>query len=211
MGESEPSADLGIVCFGDSLTEGYQSSSPMSDVGFTPYGQWLQEHLGERGTVFIRGVCGETTQQMIERFPGDVLALHPGYVVILGGTNDLGWGLPPKTVLANLLWMYEEADSHGIQPVGVTIPSLGGIGVRMGLSPYGRAIQARISVNKALKDYCKKHQIPVVDLYTATCDPDSNELAAEFSDDGLHLTTSGYRTLASLLWNQVFKALVEQS
>ena len=81
----------------------------------------------------------------------------------------------------------------------------------MGSYSYGRAIQARISVNEALTDYCKKHQIPVVDLYTATCDPDSNELAAEFSDDGLHLTTSGYRTLASLLWNQVFKALVEES
>ena len=201
--------DMTIVCFGDSLTEGYQSSLELGRTGFTPYGQWLQEKIGEHGTVLIRGVCGEITQQMIERFPGDVLAHFPGYVVILGGTNDLGWGVPPKTVLANLLWMYSEAESHGIQAVGVTIPSLGGVGVRGASSLYGRAIQARMAVNEPLKNHCERQKIPLVDLFTATCDPVSQELAPEYSDDGLHLTTLGYHTLASLLWNQVFKGLVK--
>lgn len=202
--------EITIACFGDSLTEGYQSGSESGGTGFTPYGQWLQEWIGVRGTVWIRGVCGEITQQMKGRFSSDVLPLHPGYVVILGGTNDLGWGLPPKTIIENLVWMYEEAQTHGILPVGVTIPSLGGSGVRGMVSPYLQAVQARVAVNEALKNHCKMKHIPLVDLFTATCDPHSQELAPEFSDDGLHLTTLGYRTLASLLWKQIFKPCVEQ-
>ncbi|MDR4492862.1 MAG: GDSL-type esterase/lipase family protein [Nitrospirales bacterium] len=197
-----------IVCFGDSLTEGYQSSRD-GGPGFTPYGQWLREWLGKRGTIWIRGVCGETTQQMKERFPSDVLALHPGYAVILGGTNDLGWGLPAKMVIKNLVWMYAEAQSHGILPVSVTIPSLGGLGMPGSISSYRPALQSRVEVNEALKTYCQMKQIPIVDLFSVTCDPQSQELASEFSDDGLHLTELGYRTLAHLLWNQVFKSRLE--
>lgn len=198
--------EMSIVCFGDSLTEGYQSSSGINGQGFTPYGGFLRERLGMQGRVWIRGVCGETTQNMRQRFPSDVLAFGPGYVVILGGTNDLGWGLAPQTVFENLAWMYAEAQSHGILPVGITLPSLGGLEIgRLEGSPYIQAIQARQTVNQAITEYCELQQIPLVDLFTATCDPRSQELAPQYSEDGLHLTTLGYRTLADLLWFQIFE------
>jgi acyl-CoA thioesterase I len=199
-----------IVCFGDSLTEGYQSSQLFGVDGFTPYGRYLQEWLGNRGTVWVRGVCGELTGDMQIRFARDVIPLNPDYVVILGGTNDLGWGLPPSVIVEHLVRMYAEAVSLGIQPVGITVPSLGGMeDVSREESPHAQAIQEREAVNSALKRYCRTAAIPLVDLFTTTCDPRSKELAAPFSEDGLHLTTLGYYTLAELLWKQVFSPRIE--
>ncbi len=61
---SQPSVPL-IICFGDSLTAGYQSPTPDSPQGReTPYGTFLQRHLGSTARVAISGVCGELTAEM---------------------------------------------------------------------------------------------------------------------------------------------------
>ena len=79
-----------LVCFGDSLTAGYQvqaeTGMPLPDV---PYGGFLQEWLGARGRVSVKGMCGETTSDMMTRFSRDVIDVGPSHTVILGGTNDL--------------------------------------------------------------------------------------------------------------------------
>ena len=76
-------------------------------------------------------------------------------------------------------------------------------------SPYFSSIQARETVNQALTEYCDAQQVSLVDLFTATCDPQTRELDSQYSEDGLHLTTLGYRTLADLLWYQVFGPSLE--
>jgi lysophospholipase L1-like esterase len=43
-----------------------------------------------------------------------------------------------------------------------------------------------------------------VDLFTASSEPETFRLAQEYSNDGLHLTTEGYRLLADLLYDKVF-------
>ena len=84
---------LKIVCFGDSLTLGYQSPTLQSPVVENiPYGTYLQEWMGARGEIVVRGVCGETTQDMRLRHQRDVLDHQPQMAIILGGTNDLGLG-----------------------------------------------------------------------------------------------------------------------
>ena len=67
-----------------------------------PYGTFLQSWLGGRGRVTVSGVCGELTQEMVARFPSDVVGHQPEAVVILGGTNDLGSGLMPDVIMKNL-------------------------------------------------------------------------------------------------------------
>jgi lysophospholipase L1-like esterase len=49
-----------------------------------------------------------------------------------------------------------------------------------------------------------------VDLFTATAEPEKLRLAERYSNDGLHLTTEGYRLLAELLYRQVFKPVSEK-
>ena len=114
-----------IVCFGDSLTAGYQS--PDRGHPFpreTPYGSFLQERLASRARVTVRGVCGELTGEMALRFRRDVLDHRPDSVVILGGTNDLGWNAEPPEIMRNLVKMHEQALHAGIQSVAVTVPSV---------------------------------------------------------------------------------------
>ena len=213
---------LKIVCFGDSLTLGYLS--PTQDLPFPehiPYGTYLQEWLGANGDVVIHGVCGETTLDMRTRFRSQVLDLHPQVVIILGGTNDLGVNLPSVTIFENLQFFYEAAQAREILPVAVTIPSLrediwqddaivdahgmGGMTAAM-----QQAISLRVNLNQQIQEFSSQKKIPVIDWFTETCDSTTQALALEYSNDGLHLNTAGYRKLAELLWTQVLEDLVKK-
>lgn len=201
-----------IVCFGDSLTAGYQSPMPgLSWLQETPYGEFLQERLGPQARIVVSGVCGELTGEMAMRFRQDVLERTPLSVVILGGTNDLGWNAAPAEIMRNLLKMYELALAANIRPVAVTVPSIrgeedivGSVAESEGRRWFDEHIQRRQALNKLLSDYCEKKGVPCIDLFTATAEPETLRLAAAYSNDGLHLTTEGYQKLADLLYEQVF-------
>ena len=196
-----------LVCFGDSLTAGYQvqavTGMPLPDV---PYGGFLQEWLGVRGRVSVKGMCGETTSDMMTRFSCDVIDVMPSYTVILGGTNDLGWGVAPSTIMTNLERFYTSALAAGIQPVGVTVPSLRAEGHGGGPLPawLQEHLQYRLELNGLITERCKRLHMPCVDLFQGTSEPPSSLLAARFSSDGLHLNDAGYLMFARLVWNAVF-------
>jgi lysophospholipase L1-like esterase len=186
-----------------------------------PYGDYVQEWLGSRGQVVIHGVCGETTQDMRMRFQRDVIVPKPHVVIILGGTNDLGCGISPDAILDNLMFFYEHAQAQEILPVAVTIPSLRddcgqdhkdetsqpGQGVTAAVE---QAIGLRVMLNHSIKELGHSRQFPVVDWFTTTCESQAQALAHEFSNDGLHLNTAGYRKLAELVWNQVLEDLLNK-
>jgi lysophospholipase L1-like esterase len=197
-----------IICFGDSLTVGFQSPTPDCPTGReTPYGRFLQEWLGPSVEVRVSGICGELTSEMAMRFRRDVLEHRPDHVVVLGGTNDLGWNARPADIMRNLVKIYELARASQIMPVSVTVPSL-----RVDVTGGGRDAEAwleqhverRRELNRLILEYAASNQLPCVDLFAATADPDTSQLAAQFSNDGLHLTTAGYRLLARALYDQVF-------
>ena len=108
--------------------------------------------------------------------------------------------------MRNLLKMYELARASGIIPVPVTVPS-----VRVEVSGGGPEAEAwleqhlerRWVLNGLIRDYAVSKHLAWVDLFTATADPETRQLAAPYSNDGLHLTTAGYRLLARLLYDRV--------
>ena len=57
-------------------------------------------------------------------------------------------------------------------------------------------------------EYCLKARQPFVDLFMATAEPETFRLAETYSNDGLHLSTEGYRLLAEILHREVFKPLL---
>jgi acyl-CoA thioesterase-1 len=192
-----------IICFGDSLTAGFRSPTLEEPVpADTPYGTFLQHYLENQAVVRISGVCGERTVEMLERFPRDVVSTRPSYAVILGGTNDLGWNLAPHEIMTNLRRMYESAMNHAIQPVALTVPSIRG---------YDAYIPGRQDLNGMIQTYCTQKHVPCVDLFAATAEPLTGRLAEPYSNDGLHLTLSGYRLIAKLLFEQVFKEGLSRS
>ncbi len=144
------------------------------------------------------------------RFRRDVLDRRPAYVVVLGGTNDLGWNARPEEIMRNLVKMYEQAVAALIQPVPVTVPSLriaGELGNEEGGQWVADHISRRQVLNRSICDYARSKQLPYLDLFEATAEPDTLQLADVYSNDGLHLTTDGYRLIATLLYEQVFAPL----
>ncbi|MDF0643897.1 MAG: GDSL-type esterase/lipase family protein [Nitrospira sp.] len=197
-----------IICFGDSLTAGFQSPTPSHPTGRdTPYGDFLQEWLGASSLVRVSGHCGELTSEMAMRFRQDVLSHRPDYVVILGGTNDLGWNAQPSDIMENLLKMYELSRAERVIPVPVTVPSIriadeGGAPAAAWIEDH---LQRRRQLNELIRAYAESKKLAAVDLFAATAEPETGRLAAPYSNDGLHLTTAGYRRFAELLFDQIFE------
>jgi acyl-CoA thioesterase-1 len=180
-----------IITFGDSLTVGYQTPSEANPGGEpTPYGRWVQEMIRPSAEVIVSGVNGELTGEMALRLGRDVIAVQPDVVVILGGSNDLGWNAEPAAIMRNLVTMYERCRAAGITSVAVTVPSIRGADA---------LIPARLALNQFILDYGRARSQSVVDLFTATAEPDTRRLAQAYSNDGLHLTTEGYRVFAELV------------
>ena len=194
-----------IVCFGDSLTVGYQSpTSAARSYHVTPYGALLQKWFGESGSVIIRGVNGEVTSEMVARFSRDVVQETPHSVVILGGTNDIGRHLSSTSISHNLIHLYERARAFEIQPVAVTIPSLRMTDEAFSRDLLERQIEQRIVINQEIKAYCSQSGTPCLDLFSHTAEEGSLRLAETYSNDGIHLSSAGYELLAKLLWEKVW-------
>ena len=176
-----------FVAMGDSLTVGFIPTRLASQ----PYSDFLKEYadnflkgLGRKDAIPIkiinRGVNGDLTSNMLLRFRQDVVDLKPDYVIILGGANDIGWGFPVEEIFSNLQRMFETAIDNGIKPVGCTVPSILG---------WDKGIPPRLELNRLLTRFCNVREIPCVDLFAATCDPETKRLRSDYSSDGLHLNS----------------------
>ena len=158
----------------------------------------------------VSGICGELTGEMAMRFRRDVLQHRPSHLVLLGGTNDLGWNAQPADIMRNLVKMYELARASQITPVPVTVPS-----VRVDVAGggpdaaawIGQHLERRAGTEGLIAEYAVTKGLVWIDLFTATAEHGTRQLAAQYSNDGLHLTTAGYRLLARLLYDQVFAKL----
>lgn len=203
-----------VMCFGDSLTAGFQSPTRDNPTGReTPYGQFLQSYLGDVVEVRISGICGELTSEMVTRFRRDVLEHGPGYVPILGGTNDLGWNASPPEIMRNLIKMYEQTLAIGSLPIPVTVPSIrveDSSESREGQEWIAGHLTRRSQLNQLIHDYANSKGVASVDLFTVTAEPETGQLARIYSNDGIHLTTAGYQLFAQQV-AQILKPLLTRS
>jgi len=207
-GERKPTKRLLIVAFGDSLTVGYQSPTWDDELPQpAPYTAFLSKKVNAilhgsaaafRAEFLNRGVVGELTTEMADRFGRDALGPRPDAVIILGGSNDLGWGMEPSSVAKNLAVMYDTALNNGIRPVACTVPSVLG---------YDEGIQPRLQLNEHIKRYSTALGIACVDLFKATADS-GGRLREEYSNDGLHLSPLGYEAMAEAIFSEAVQEMI---
>lgn len=203
-----------VVALGDSLTVGFHSYDILGNVEMlTPYTDVLAERIGkelrrDRLSVDVvnKGVIGELTGQMLARFDIDVIRLSPRIVIILGGSNDLGWGLAPDEVFSNLRGMYDLSLGNRISPIACSVPSILG---------FDEGIPPRIALNALIREHCEKARLRFVDLFAATMDPSTKRLASRYSSDGLHLNAEGYAKLGNAIYDEglrpVLREILKQS
>jgi acyl-CoA thioesterase-1 len=175
------------VFFGDSITEYWNLGESFPGMGYID-----------------RGIAGQTTPQMRQRFEQDVLALKPAVVVILAGTNDIAGNTGPTTnesIEENLRSFAETAKASGITVVLASILPT----ARYGWKPKVEPVERILAVNSWIKDYAGKNGLVYLDYYSALVDA-KRGLKAELSGDGVHPNKAGYAVMAPLAADSLARA-----
>ena len=97
---------LKIVCFGDSITLGFDPDNSGAQVP-TPYPEQLQNYLrtlynNTNITVVNKGISGNQASDLITRFTADVVNENPDLVIQMVGINDSNNSITVETFNDNL-------------------------------------------------------------------------------------------------------------
>ena len=172
-----------IVFMGDSITEGWSSTSP--------------EFWEENPHYINRGVGGQTTSQMLLRFRKDVINLTPKKVVILAGTNDIAGNTgitSNQTIYDNIITMAELATVHNIDVVLSSILPVYDYPWKTGLQPATKITE----LNTLLKDYALKNDHTYIDYHSVMRDA-QNGMQSLLTYDGVHCNKAGYEVMEKVL------------
>jgi lysophospholipase L1-like esterase len=172
-----------VVFFGDSITDFWR----------------LNEYFPESDYV-NRGISGQTTGEMLQRFKADVLDAHPQAVLILAGTNDLARGIPVAAIENNYQSMATLAEAAKVKAIFASVTPVSDYHKDQNPA-YERTPgrpPARIrELNDWLQSYCSKQGHLYVDYFSALVDG-NGQLKTELGDDGLHPNGMGYRAMGPL-------------
>jgi lysophospholipase L1-like esterase len=175
-----PDAARRVVFLGDSITEGWNGADP----GFFADG------------VVNRGISGQTSEQLLVRFSGDVLALRPRAVHLMIGTNDLAGNTGRTSAAryqATIAAMVTLAKAQGIRVILAAIPPAAGFPWRPGVQPAEQIV----ALNRWLAGYAAANGLVFVDYHRAMADG-AGAMRAGFSTDGVHPSAAGYAAMAPL-------------
>lgn len=173
-----------IVCIGDSLTSGY---------GIQTNHRWSNILSNDLNIEIINsGISGDTTSGMLARFYEMAIKHKPDYIIITGGTNDLGLNLPNNIIIGNILAMTRYAKHHDIIPIiGIPTPFFNK-GDFTDESPFidVPGLSKRInSFQNTLKQFALDDEQNFID-FTLNMNPDL------FLIDGLHPNEKGHKLMS---------------
>ena len=171
------------VLFGDSITDAW----PRCD----------QEFFTDNNFEG-RGISGQTTVDALARFRADVVALHPKYVAILIGTNDLAendGAIAMENIVGNIANMVEIAQANGIIPLVCSPIPAAAYPWRPQLGPQASIVA---TLGTMVKRMTAEKKVTYVDYWTAMNDGKGG-LSPEHSEDGVHPTLAGYKIMEQVL------------
>jgi lysophospholipase L1-like esterase len=186
-----------IVAIGDSTTAGTPAfASPLESPpegrgdATSQYGYWLMRSHPE-WEVLNRGVNGERSDQIRERFDRDVISAGPAVVVVIAGVNDVYQGRGGDEVTRQLRWMYDRAQRAGIRVVAGTI------------LPYDTATPEQNAKMRQINGWIRRQAeadpaLGFADTRAAVGAPGKPDLLSD-SPDHLHPSPSGYRAMAGAI------------
>ena len=214
-----------FLCLGNSLTAGYPGYDPAPDGISNGYGNynsqyefWLKtlclEHLERKlgkieniELIFVnKGIPGELTSNFLGRINYDLLSYKPkpNYSIIIGGTNDLGWGISNSKIVDNIKKLHELSRDIDIISIGGTIPP-----IKMEQSS-GSYNMRKIELNEILTEFFEKNDIPYADLYNGMMDEVGNLKAECAYIDGLHFSVEGYKQMGTIIFQDAVKKILEK-
>jgi len=168
-----PAKKRPVIFWGDSITE---------------WADWNE--LTQLGNVLNRGIAGDISYGLLNRV-GEIIRHEPKKIFILIGTNDINKGIPSTSTLAT----YKKAIvmlKNSLPATRIYLQSVLPINDSLINRQYYKGTnQEIVNLNAALNEMATQLKVNYVNVYEAMVD-DKQQLAKEFTYDGLHLSGKGY-------------------
>ncbi len=167
--------------------------------------------------VVNKGVAGQQSFELLERFDRDVASASPRAVILWGFSNDIHHAQPDSMdqTIARVRDSYAQliarARQHGIEPILATELTLrppdsvgervaGWAGTLRGKESYQDQVNRHVlALNRWLVDTATREGLLVLQLQTVLSEPDGRRHPAFAQPDGSHITPAGYDALTSFV------------
>ncbi|MET0107486.1 MAG: GDSL-type esterase/lipase family protein [Candidatus Thiodiazotropha sp.] len=199
-----------IVMIGASYLQGW----PLNEVACLP--------------VVNKGISGETSIQVRQRFDADALSNNPVAVIIWGHINDFSnapmeqEAQTRQTAIENLKYMIDRTKEAGIIPIIATEVTFGMpsdiktsvmqfIGKMLGKRSFQDYISSNVlAVNEWIRNYAKEHGVSVLEIERLMTNSDGNRKEGYYTEDLSHITKLAYQDLQVFAQPFLQQALIEK-
>lgn len=180
-----------VVFLGDSITDGWGRGTG----AFFPGKPYVN-----------RGISGQTTPQMLDRFQQDVLHLEPAVVVVLAGINDIAGNTGPESIEAiedNFRSMVALAKESHVRVVLSSVLPASYFPWRAGLKPAAEVKE----LNAWLESFAREQHVTFLNYYPALVNGEGGMRPELATDKAVHPNAAGYALMAPLAEEAIAKAL----
>ncbi len=192
------SETLKIVCIGDSITGWADLSKYMK------FSNILELMIGTRigfdaVTVINKGIGGDTTTGVRERFDVDVIENNPDIVIMLIGGNDVARKFPQEVTRENLNYLYGKLTTANIRTLAMqyhVLPNPDNPGTAWGTLDDNNQLIAEVAGQYSIE--LLDMSIPMKAALSKYSQP---ELVS--SIDGVHLNPGGELIFAKEIFNKL--------
>lgn len=173
------------VFYGDSITDG-----------------WGRHHddFFKSNKCVARGISGQTTSEMLVRMRQDVISLHPKYMILLAGINDIArnnGAISVENAIGNIISMCELCKANKIKPILCALFPVNAIPWRSEVEDTAEQVA---KFNGMLRAYASANKIQFVDYFPLECYI-GGRLDPKYSGDGIHPTPDGYEYMQQVIVN----------
>ena len=177
---AENMEEFKIVLMGNSITQSWKEFNPT--------------FFSKNSFLVNKGVSGQTTVEMLERFQKDVISQNPRAVFILAGINDIAQNsgyISIDDIAKNIINMGLMAKEKNIDVIICSTLPVTEIKWNDKISEPNKKV---LDLNKKLKKAVKKHNFIYLDYYAKMVNDLEN-----LTYDGLHPNLNGYIKMESII------------
>ena len=176
---------MGILCFGDSNTYGYDPRNFWGDAYDLPWPVLLAEKTGQQ--VLNWGENGREIPRGKVEFPENM-----DHLIIMLGTNDLLQGYPPETVCSKMEQFLSDISLNRKRILLIAPPAMR-LGSWVSEQPL---VDASVCLASLYRVLAERLGIQFVD---------AGQWQIPLAYDGVHLTEEGHRIFAEALYSHLLR------
>jgi len=169
-------------------------------IGASSIVRWnLPEYFPELGAKAInRGFGGSQSVDAVRYVDRIVVPYHPRVVVYYAGDNDVEANIPAQEI-AHQFTLFDQKVHAALPQTKIVF-----ISIKPSIRRW-KWIDTIKSANAMVKEYCAKHpNLAFMDIEQQMLGADGKPNPALLVEDGLHMTTAGYK-----IWTAALKPLVK--